>query len=155
MEYSLTTLDVEPIAVETPTGGIFRGVRGLSKLVGMSIMRSGECMEKSLRSIVRSCRMGKLLIKKQEEAAESTAASAEGCYDLQFCKLPTDLTDRHVLLLDPMVATGGTAMTAIQALIDRGAQESKITFLNLISFRGGIERLIERFPKVGAPPWHL
>ena len=109
MEYSLTTLDVEPIEVETPTGGIFRGVRGLSKLVGMSIMRSGECMEKSLRSIVRSCRMGKLLIKKREEAAETTAAPAEGCYDLQFCKLPSDLTDRHVLLLWLLRATAASS----------------------------------------------
>jgi len=65
-------------------------------------------MEKALRSIVRSCRMGKLLIKKRD--------SGEG-YELTYCKLPADLTDRHVLLLDPMVATGGTAITAIQAPI--------------------------------------
>lgn len=60
-------------------------------------MRAGEAMEQGLRDCCRSVRIGKILIQRDEETAQPK---------LFYDKLPEDIADRWVLLLDPMFATG-------------------------------------------------
>ena len=69
-------------------------------------MRAGEAMEQGLRDCCRSVRIGKILIQRNEETAEA---------QLYYAKLPPDIRDRFVLLLDPMLATGGSAVKAVEA----------------------------------------
>jgi len=64
-----------------------------------------------------------------------------------FCKLPTDISEREVLLLDPMLATGGTAAMAIDALKSRNVKNIKL--LVLVSCPEGVERIIKEHPDVG------
>lgn len=52
---------------------------------------------------------------------------------LIYEKLPTDISDRHVLLLDPILGTGNSAVEAISLVIKKGVPECNIIFLNLIS----------------------
>ena len=67
---------------------------------------------------------------------------------LMYVKLPSDINQRTVLLLDPMLATGGSAIRAIEVLLDNGVPEDKIYFLNLMAAPEGVERLATRFPKI-------
>ncbi|KAI9079443.1 hypothetical protein K1719_038525 [Acacia pycnantha] len=65
---------------------------------------------------------------------------------LIYRKLPKDISERHVLLLDPVLGTGNSASQAIEHLIRNGVPESHIIFLNLISAPEGIHRVCKHFP---------
>lgn len=125
--------------VVTPTGETFHGVKFKGKICGVSIMRAGESMEQGLRDCCRSVRIGKILIQRDEETALPK---------LFYEKLPQDIADRYVFLLDPMLATGGSASMAVDVLISRGVPEERIMFLNLIAAPEGIDLFTSKFPKV-------
>ena len=84
-------------------------------------------------------RIGKILIQRDEETALPK---------LIYVKLPDDIQQRKVLLLDPMLATGGSACRAIKVLRDHNVPEENIVFLNLIAAPEGIRKMKELFPKV-------
>ncbi|KAG9624193.1 hypothetical protein KCU64_g19912, partial [Aureobasidium melanogenum] len=67
---------------------------------------------------------------------------------LFYEKLPEDIKDRWVLLLDPMLATGGSALMAVEVLRQKGVPEDRILFLNLIASPEGADNFAEKFPKV-------
>lgn len=66
--------------------------------------------------------------------------------ELIYEKLPADIASRHVLLLDPVLASGNSAVKAISLLLSKGVQESNIIFLNLIAAPEGIHAICKRFP---------
>jgi uracil phosphoribosyltransferase len=95
-------------------------------------------------------RIGKILIQRDEQTALPK---------LFYEKLPHDIKDRYVLLLDPMLATGGSAITAVKVLLSKGTNsvigefnegipESRILFLNLLSAPEGIAAFKEEFPEL-------
>ena len=122
-----------------PLGAPYAGVKFEGKICGVSIMRAGEAMEQGLRDCCRSVRIGKILIQRDEETCKPK---------LFYDKLPEDIADRYVLLLDPMFATGGSAMMAVEVLIGRGVPEDRILFLNLIASPEGIAAFAEKYNKV-------
>ena len=63
-----------------------------------------------------------------------------------FCKLPSDAAEREIFVVDPMLATGGSAIVAIQKLKDRGIK--RIRFLCLIAAPEGIEKLVAAHPDI-------
>ncbi|XP_016705919.1 uridine kinase-like protein 4 isoform X2 [Gossypium hirsutum] len=67
---------------------------------------------------------------------------------LIYEKLPQDISERHVLLLDPILGTGNTAVKAISLLTRKGVPESNIIFLNLISAPQGVHVVCKSFPRV-------
>lgn len=67
---------------------------------------------------------------------------------LIYEKLPNDISERHVLLLDPVLATGNSANQAIELLVQKGVPEAHIIFLNLISAPEGIHCVYKRFPSL-------
>ncbi|KAG8502877.1 hypothetical protein CXB51_000692 [Gossypium anomalum] len=67
---------------------------------------------------------------------------------LIYEKLPQDISERHVLLLDPILGTGNSAVQAISLLIKKGVPESNIIFLNLISAPQGVHVVCKSFPRV-------
>lgn len=139
MEEGLNLLPVKPHKALTPTGTVFEGVKFEGKICGVSIMRAGESMEQGLRDCARSVRIGKILIQRDEETAQPK---------LFYDKLPEDIHERYVFLLDPMLATGGSAMMATDVLISRGVSPDRILFLNLIAAPEGISAFHKRFPNV-------
>ena len=90
-------MPVQQHMVTTPVGRTYTGVKFEGKICGVSIMRAGESMEQALRECCRSVRIGKILIQRDEETSQPR---------LFYDKLPEDIADRWVLLLDPMLATG-------------------------------------------------
>lgn len=97
VEEGLNHLPVQEHTITTPLGTQYSGVQFEGKICGVSIMRAGESMEQGLRDCCRSVRIGKILIQRDEETAKPK---------LFYDKLPEDIADRWVLLLDPMLATG-------------------------------------------------
>ncbi|KAG1888672.1 phosphoribosyltransferase-like protein [Suillus subluteus] len=67
---------------------------------------------------------------------------------LFYSKLPEDIASRYVLLLDPMLATGGSAMKAVEVLQEQGVPEERIIFINLIAAPEGLKRFCGRFPSL-------
>ncbi|ORX91186.1 uracil phosphoribosyltransferase-domain-containing protein [Clohesyomyces aquaticus] len=139
VEEGLNHLPVIEHTITTPVGRNYSGVKFEGKICGVSIMRAGESMEQGLRDCCRSVRIGKILIQRDEETSQPK---------LYYDKLPEDIAERWVLLLDPMLATGGSALMAVDVLKSRGVPEDHILFLNLIASPEGAKNFAERFPKV-------
>uniref|UniRef100_F6I5J7 uracil phosphoribosyltransferase n=1 Tax=Vitis vinifera TaxID=29760 RepID=F6I5J7_VITVI len=99
---------------------------------------NGESMENALRACCKGIKIGKILIHRDGDNGKQ----------LIYEKLPKDISERHVLLLDPVLATGNSAGQAIELLIQKGVPESHIIFLNLISAPEGIHCVCKRFPSL-------
>ncbi|CAF9936736.1 MAG: Uracil phosphoribosyltransferase, synthesizes UMP from uracil [Heterodermia speciosa] len=139
VEEGLNHLPTIERTVTTPVGRSYAGVQFQGKICGVSIMRAGEAMEQGLRDCCRSVRIGKILIQRDEDTCKPK---------LFYDKLPDDIADRWVLLLDPMFATGGSATMAVDVLKSRGVPEDRILFLNLIASPEGVTSFAKRFPKL-------
>lgn len=132
----LPTLDKNiTTAMDVP----FQGADFEGKICAVSILRAGDAMTTALREVCKSIRIGKILIQRDEETAKPK---------LFYEKLPEDIADRYVLLLDPMLATGGSVETAMSILKQKGVKEESVVFLNLISCPEGIEKITKQFPKM-------
>ncbi|KAI1319423.1 Uracil phosphoribosyltransferase, synthesizes UMP from uracil [Mortierella claussenii] len=139
VEEALNHLPVVDTTILTPTGQEYPGVEFQGRICGVSIMRAGESMEQALRNVCRSVRIGKILIQRDEETALPK---------LYYAKFPPDIATRYCLLLDPALATGGSAMKAIEVLLDHGVSEDKIIFVNLLCCPEGITAVMGSFPKI-------
>lgn len=157
VEEALNHLPALPHTITTPVGRTYAGVKFEGKICGVSIMRAGEAMEQALRECCRSVRIGKILIQRDEETSQPK---------LFYDKLPEDVKDRWVLLLDPMLATGifqtlhtrgqsrltsclgGSALMAVDVLRSKGVPEDHILFLNLIASPEGTAKFSEKYPKL-------
>ncbi|KAJ3160130.1 Uracil phosphoribosyltransferase, synthesizes UMP from uracil [Geranomyces michiganensis] len=139
VEEALNHLPFVEKEVTTPTGAKYNGLGFKGHICGVSIMRAGEAMEQGLRDCCRSVRIGKILIQRDEETAQPT---------LYYAKLPPDIAERYCLLLDPMLATGGSANKAIEVLLDHGVPEERILFVNLICAPEGIDKVLGAYPKI-------
>ncbi|KAG6407405.1 hypothetical protein SASPL_130396 [Salvia splendens] len=141
VEHGLGHLPFTEKQVITPTGSVYTGVDFCKRLCGASVIRSifsGESMENALRACCKGIKIGKILIHREGDNGQQ----------LIYEKLPSDISDRHVLLLDPILGTGNSAVEAISLLIKKGVPEGNIIFLNLISAPQGIHVVCKRFPRV-------
>ncbi|THF97402.1 hypothetical protein TEA_007277 [Camellia sinensis var. sinensis] len=138
VEHGLGHLPFTEKQVITPTGSVYTGVDFCKRLCGVSIIRSGESMENALRACCKGIKIGKILIHREGDNGQQ----------LIYEKLPKDISDRHVLLLDPILGTGNSAVQAISLLIKKGVPESNIIFLNLISAPRGVHVVCKRFPRI-------
>ncbi len=139
VEKSLELLPVFPKSVESPLGLPYQGVGFEGKICAVSIMRAGESMEKPVREVCKKIRVGKILIQRNEETAEPI---------VYYSKLPNDIGRRWVFLLDPMLATGGSAREAIRILLEAGVDEDHLIFINLLACPEGLRTIFAAFPKV-------
>lgn len=139
VEEGLNQLPAEPMEITCHGGRKYCGARFLGKICGVSIVRAGELMEMGLRDCCRLVRIGKILIQRDEETAMPR---------LFYEKLPLDISDRYVFLLDPMLATGGLAMMAVQVLLLRGVSMNRILFLNLLAAPEGIASFHAKYPDI-------
>lgn len=138
-EEALNILPMREKIVITPTGTEYRGLESAAKICGVSILRSAEAMEAGFRKVCKAARIGKILIQRNEETKQPK---------LIYVKLPEDIAERHVLLMDPMCATGGSAVTAIKVLLENGVPQDRIIFQNTIAAPEGIKRVFDAYPNV-------
>jgi len=139
VEEGLNLFPISAKEITTVMDVPFNGHEFQGKICAVSILRAGDAMVNATRDVCRAIRIGKILIQRDESTAKPK---------LYYDKLPKDISERFVLLLDPMLATGGSAKTAINILKNKGVQEENIVFLNLISCPEGIKNFTNNFPKV-------
>lgn len=138
MAYEVTRdLETEVVEVETPlcktTGEILSG----KKLALIPILRAGLGMVDGMLEILPSARVGHIGLYREPETLKIVE---------YYCKLPNDITERDVFVLDPMVATGGSANTAIQFLKEKGCKNIKL--ICLIAAPEGIDAIEKENPDV-------
>lgn len=97
-------------------------------------------MENALRACCNGIKIGKILVA-GERARQQT--------DLVYEKLPHDIAERHVLLMDPILATGKTVCSAMEVLTkQRCVDEGKVYLLSLIAAPEGIHEVCKRYPRL-------
>ncbi|XP_031480922.1 uridine kinase-like protein 4 [Nymphaea colorata] len=138
VEHGLGHLPFIEKQVITPTGSVYTGVDFCKRLCGVSVIRSGESMENALRACCKGIKIGKILIHREGDNGQQ----------LIYEKLPEDISKRHVLLLDPILGTGNSAVQAISLIIQKGVPECNIIFLNLISAPQGVHVVCQNFPRI-------
>ena len=138
MAYEATAdLQLEPVVVETPletTEG--RQVSG-KKLTLVPILRAGLGMVEGILRLVPSARVGHVGLYRDHDTLEPV--------DYYF-KVPGDTAEREFFVLDPMLATGGSAVSAVTSLKRAGA--SRIRFLCLVAAPEGVKKLAAAHPDV-------
>eukprot|EP01053_Blabericola_migrator_P011334 Blabericola_migrator_1__11333@NODE_66_length_15680_cov_202_244988_g59_i0_p8_GENE_NODE_66_length_15680_cov_202_244988_g59_i0NODE_66_length_15680_cov_202_244988_g59_i0_p8_ORF_typecomplete_len338_score53_15UPRTase/PF14681_6/7_4e03UPRTase/PF14681_6/6_1e84Pribosyltran/PF00156_27/5e03Pribosyltran/PF00156_27/0_017_NODE_66_length_15680_cov_202_244988_g59_i046065619 len=141
VEEALNELPFGRCIVTTPVDGeTYQGVNFSSHICGVSIVRAGESMESALRAVCRGCRIGKILIQRDEETLEAR---------LIYSKLPLDIAQRRILLMDPMLATGGSAIRALDVLIKQNhVPEENIIMINLVCAPEGLKAVFEAYPNI-------
>ena len=140
VEWGLSRLPNKEEIVETPCGE-YLGVTSTKNICAVSIVRSGDILLEAVRRALPSVSVGKILIQR-DESTESKEAK------LIYSKLPKHIFTQWVLLCDPLLATGGSAIKAIKQLIDNEVDEDRIYFLNLIAAPQGLRRILKEFPKI-------
>lgn len=132
-----STLPLEPRTVQTPletTTG--RQVAG-KKLTLVPILRAGLGMVEGILRLMPSSRVGHIGLYRDHDTLQPV--------DYYF-KVPTDATEREFLVLDPMLATGGSAVSAVSSLRRAGA--TRIRFLCLVAAPEGVQRMHVAHPNV-------
>ena len=139
IEEGLNFLPTKEKIVETRTGKKYVGSEFVGKICAVPIIRAGLSMESSIREVAKRIRIAHILIQRNEETAEPI-----------FFKdwLPEDVHERYIFILDPMLATGGSAVETIRVLKERGVEENKIIFINLVAAPEGIEHVLTAYPEV-------
>jgi uracil phosphoribosyltransferase len=130
-------LRLADIEIETPLQKtIVKEIAG-KKLCIVPILRAGLHMADGILNLIPNAKVGHVGLYRNEETLEPVE---------YFCKLPQDAAEREIFVVDPMLATGGSAIAAINSLKAKGIQ--KIHFLCLIAAPEGVKRFQEAHPDV-------
>lgn len=133
----LRDLPLSDVEVKTPMGRTIGKCIAGKKLAVVPILRAGLGMVNGMLRLVPSARVGHIGLYRDHETLEPHE---------YYCKLPTNLEERLIIILDPMLATGGSAEAAISFVKQRGGKNIK--FMSIISAPEGIERLSKSHPDV-------
>lgn len=128
---------LEETEVETPITTMKTGKLDEDKYAFVPILRAGTGMLDGVISVVPNAKIGHIGMYRDEETFEPVN---------YFFKVPKDIEKREVIILDPMLATGGSAIDAIELLKSKGVK--KIKFLSIIGAPEGIERVEKEHPDV-------
>uniref|UniRef100_A0A6Q2YI77 Uridine-cytidine kinase n=1 Tax=Esox lucius TaxID=8010 RepID=A0A6Q2YI77_ESOLU len=139
IEHALSFLPLK-VCMETPQGSVYEGRRLSGKrITGVSILRAGETMEQALMAVCKDIRLGKILIQTNHDTGEP---------ELHYLRLPKDISEDYVILMDSTVSTGAAALMAVRVLLDHDVQEDKIFLLSLLMAEMGVHSVAYAFPKV-------
>lgn len=138
MAYEVTReLPLEEIEIETPLAKTKSQVISGKKLGIIPILRAGLGMVEGMLNLLPAAKVGHIGLYRDPETLEPVE---------YYCKLPTDVEERELIVLDPMLATGGSAIAAINFLKGRGANNIKL--MCLIAAPEGIEAVQKAHPDV-------
>lgn len=138
MGYEVTrNLTVEEVEIETPVSKTKSKVIAGKKLGIVPILRAGLGMVDGMLKLIPAAKVGHIGLYRDPETLQPVE---------YYCKLPSDVAERDLIVLDPMLATGGSAVAAIQFLKDRGAKSIKL--VNIIAAPEGVKAVAEAHPDV-------
>ncbi|MFL0500936.1 uracil phosphoribosyltransferase [Staphylococcus arlettae] len=133
MAYEVTRdLDLQDVEIETPvTTMVAKRLTG-KKLAFVPILRAGLGMTQGILNLVPAARIGHIGLYRDPKTLEAIE---------YFAKLPQDIEEREIVVVDPMLATGSSAIEAINSLKKRGAKH--IRFMCLVAAPEGVEKMKE------------
>ncbi|MBC2855913.1 MAG: uracil phosphoribosyltransferase [Cetobacterium sp.] len=138
MTYEVTkNLPVTEVTVETPLMKTVGYVLEDKAVAVVPILRAGLGMVDGIVSLIPTAKIGHIGVYRDEETFEPV---------YYYCKLPVDIKDRKVILVDPMLATGGSAIYAIDYLKNAGVKD--IVFMCLVAAPEGIQKVLQTHPDV-------
>jgi len=130
----------KPAQVTTPLDITYSGLKSAGVMSAVIVLRGGSCLEIGLKRTIHDCPTGRMLIQSNYRTGEP---------ELHYLKLFPDIAQHEtVLLLDPQVSSGGSALMAAKVLIDHGVAEEKIVFVTCLAGRMGVKRLLNVFPRI-------
>ena len=141
---ALRDLPLEDVEVETPIETCMTPMLAGKKLAIVPILRAGLGMVNGVLSLVPSAKIGHFGLYRDEETHEPHE---------YFCKLPNPIEQRTIVVTDPMLATGGSAVAAIDFIKQHGGKHIK--FMCIIAAPEGVKRLHEAHPDVQIYVGHL
>ena len=121
-------LPLEEVEIETPIAVAHTKVLSGRKLALVPILRAGLGMVDGMLTLLPAAKVGHIGLYRNEETLEPVE---------YYCKLPSDIAERDVIVLDPMLATGGSARDAITQIKKRGARSIK--FIGIIAAPEGLK----------------
>ncbi len=130
-------LPLEEVLVETPLATTKTKVLAGKKLAVVPILRAGLGMVNGIMKLIPSAKVGHIGLYRDHE----TLMPVE-----YYCKLPHDIENRDIIVVDPMLATGGSAADAITQIKSRGGRQIK--FMCIIAAPEGIEAVTKAHPDV-------
>lgn len=130
-------LPLEDIEIETPICKTTSKVIAGRKLAIVPVLRAGLGMVDGFLSLVPAAKVGHIGLYRDPETLEPVE---------YYCKLPSDVPEREIVVVDPMLATGGSASAAVRFIKDRGGKHIKL--MCLIAAPEGIERVQKEHPDV-------
>lgn len=130
-------LPLEEVDIDTPICKTKAKVLAGKKLAVVPILRAGLGMVDGMLALVPSAKVGHIGLYRDPETLQPVE---------YYCKLPADINDREVFVVDPMVATGGSAIDAITQIKKRGPKHIK--FLGILAAPEGLDALSEAHPDV-------
>lgn len=130
-------LPLEEVEVKTPIEICKTPMISGKKLAVVPILRAGLGMVNGIMTLVPSAKVGHIGLYRDPETHEPTE---------YYCKLPEEIGQRLITVVDPMLATGGSAVSAIDYIKERGGKQIK--FLCIIAAPEGVRRLREAHPDV-------
>ena len=130
-------LKLTDVEIVTPISKMTAKELAGKKLAVVPILRAGLGMVDGMLSMIPAAKVGHIGLYRNEETLEPVE---------YYCKLPKDCAEREVFVVDPMLATGGSATAAITMLKNKGVK--KIRFMCIVAAPQGIERMQKEHPDV-------
>jgi uracil phosphoribosyltransferase len=138
MAYEVTKdLPTVTVEIDTPLERMTGRMVSDKKLTLVPILRAGLGMVEGVSQLLPTARVGHIGVSRDEDSLEPTR---------YYAKLPSDERDRDYFILDPMLATGGSATAAVTTLKSAGAR--RIKFLCIVAAPEGVRRMLEGHPDV-------
>jgi|SRR5699024_6631448 len=132
-------LPLEEVEIESPMGKTTQKRLAGKKVVIVPILRAGLGMVDGILDLIPAARVGHVGLYRDEETLEAVE---------YFVKMPNNLEDRELYVVDPMLATGASSIAAIDSLLERGAKAENIKFICIVAVPEGINALQEKHPDV-------
>ena len=130
-------LPLEEVEIKTPiTTAKFKTIAG-KKLAIVPVLRAGLGMVDGILTLIPSAKVGHIGLYRDPDTLEPVE---------YYCKMPNDIAEREVIILDPMLATGGSASAAIQFI--KNYEVKNIKLMNIIAAPEGVERIRKDHPDV-------
>ena len=141
---ALRDLPLEDVEVETPIETCMTPMIAGKKLAVVPILRAGLGMVNGILALVPSAKVGHIGLYRDEETHEPHE---------YYCKLPSPIDQRTIVVTDPMLATGGSAVSAVNFIKEHGGKSIK--FMSIIAAPEGLNRLREAHPDIRIYVGHL
>ena len=132
-------LQTELVEIETPLAKVKAPMLAGKKLAIVPILRAGLGMVDGMLNLIPSAKVGHIGLYRDPETLQPVE---------YYCKLPADINERDVFVVDPMLATGGSAAAALTFLKEHGVQPGNVRLLCIIAAPEGVKAITEAHPDV-------